>query len=227
MVNILYGKTFFLYALLGLVYPAMGFWLTPAWAGFFKILPILMLMRTVATTPDISRIKPLLLLALLAAIIGDLMLLEDHKTAIELGMLAFACAHLINIGILWPQWRFRKGMLLKMLFVTSPALLGFWLLLPNMQELTIPSLGYLSLLLVLVWCSLGIKTEKNYLIVGSLLFLCSDNLLGLELFYWPESKLYIAVMLSYYLAQWFLYFGLMQTERAKRYAQPSKPQSAL
>lgn len=215
MVNILDIRHFFLYAALGLLYLVIGIQLAPIWAGFFKILPILILGGLVVTSKGIGRIKPLLLAALSASMLGDIILLNEDKTAVQLGMLAFASAHIINISILWPQWQYRKNMLLEIAAIACLPLLGYGLLLPNMQGLALPALCYLGLLLTLVWCTLGVQPRQNPLILGSLLFLCSDNILGIELFYWKENKIFTLVMLTYYLAQWFLYFGLIQAERAR------------
>lgn len=216
MVNTLDIRHFFLYAALGFLYLTFGLQLTPLWAGVFKILPILVLGAIVATAEGIRGIKPLLLLALSASMLGDIFLLNEDKAAVRLGMLAFACAHMINIRVLWPQWRFRVGMITKILAVAFLPLCGYWMLLPSMQELALPSLCYLGLLLSLVWCTLGISPKQNYLLLGSVLFLCSDSILGVELFYWQQNGVFVLVMLTYYLAQWFLYFGLINTERARR-----------
>lgn len=216
MVNILDVRHFFLYAALGLLYLIIGPQLAPVWAGFFKILPILILGGIVAANEHIGRIKPLLLLALSASMLGDIILLNEDKAAVQLGMLAFSCAHVINIRILWPQWRFTPDMPKLMLTVSGLPFLGYVVLLPNMQELAIPVLLYLCLLLALVCCCLGTTPRQGYLITGSLLFVCSDNILGIELFYWPQQQTYLLVMLTYYLAQWFLYFGLINTEHGRR-----------
>jgi len=216
MVNILDLRHFFLYAALGVLYLTFGLQLTPFWAGFFKILPILVLGSIVATAEGIRGVKPLLLLALGASMLGDIFLLNEDKAAVRLGMLAFTCAHIINIKVLWPKWRFRVGMIREIIAIAFLPLCGYGILLSYMQELALPSLCYLGLLLTLVWCTLGISPRQNYLVLGAVLFLCSDSILGIELFYWQQNSVFMLVMLTYYFAQWFLYFGLINAERARR-----------
>ena len=162
----------------------------------------------------------MLLLAILFSTIGDVLLMFTGQLFFILGLLSFLIAHLLYIVIF-------KQLLepLKMSFVAfggAVFVLVYYvglvsLLWPYLHEMKLPVLTYALVISIMAWLSLhfynGRSGFKWWIIFGAIMFVISDSLLSIQLFYGDFDDSHFYVMLSYLLAQFSLVYGILNMQR--------------
>ncbi len=148
-----------------------------------------------------------LLLALSFSALGDVLLALDTGQLFIGGLATFFVSHLFYIITMLPVKKYRIDVLLLYLFL---AIGVFCLLYPTLNEMLIPVIFYTIVLMIMA--SLTWMTDKSngFLVLGGAVFVISDSILALNRFYMSFSYADIAIMCSYYLAQFCLVKGFLQ-----------------
>lgn len=209
--NILYLLLATFYIALLMLQPS----LPQAITALLKAMPILFLIVMVVKYRGQfqSRTVITLLLALSFSVLGDVLLALDTGQLFIGGLAAFFVSHLFYIITMLPVKKYRTDVLLLYLFL---AIGVFCLLYPTLNEMLIPVIFYTIVLMTMA--SLTWMTDKSngFLVLGGAVFVISDSILALNRFYMPFSYADIAIMCSYYLAQFCLVKGFLQaTDKSK------------
>ena len=81
------------------------------------------------------------------------------------------------------------------------------LLFPRLGDMLIPVAAYLFIILAMgISAALG-TANRTLVIVGALLFILSDSLIAINRFLTPVPLAGFLIMITYYLAQFFITFG--------------------
>ncbi|EWH05817.1 hypothetical protein AT00_15870 [Pseudoalteromonas lipolytica SCSIO 04301] len=174
----------------------------------FKALPIgvLIVMVLKARNQIQNRILITLLVALSFSALGDVLLALDTGQLFISGLAAFFVSHAFYIITILPIKHWRIEVVLLYLFF---AIIVFCLFYPNLNDILIPVLFYMLVLTIMA--SLTWMTDKSngFLVLGGAVFVVSDSILGLNRFYFEIVHADIAIMCSYYLAQFCLIKGFL------------------
>ncbi|MDC3191868.1 lysoplasmalogenase [Pseudoalteromonas elyakovii] len=177
--------------------------------ALFKILPIcfLIVMVLKARSQLQSRAFITLLFALSFSALGDVLLALDTGKLFIGGLAAFFVSHAFYIITMLPIKNWRLDVVLLYLFL---AIIVFCLFYPNLNDMLVPVLFYMLVLTIMA--SLTWMTDKSngFLVLGGAVFVISDSILGLNRFYLEIAHADIAIMCSYYLAQFCLVTGFLQ-----------------
>lgn len=175
------------------------------------LLPVLMLWYISSSKSEKIQLNAFFLAGLILSFFGDLFLL--FKWGFLPGLGSFLLAHLCYIISFKkkPQKRIKEFWSIILSLYTS-ILLVF--LFPYLKEMKIPVLIYAVVISVMMYSAL--KTQNRNLMIGALLFLISDTLLSVNLFFKPLMILNLLVMITYVLAQWFLVRGMLLSKNNGR-----------
>ena len=175
-----------------------------------KILPVILLLTIVLKHRKNSlnkRSLTLFSIALLWSATGDILLDLNREAFFVFGLGSFLIGHLFFIASFSPL-TFKKSPLLVIYPVTGLGL--FALFIPALGQLLIPVFIYMLVLLAMA-CSTILSRFSNWqLVTGGASFLISDSLIGFDKFYIEIPHQHLFVMLTYYLAQYFLVCGLLK-----------------
>lgn len=150
-------------------------------------------------------------LGLFFSFIGDVFLLS--KEYFLPGLASFLLAHLFYIVTFYGKRKIKIPGVLY--FLTGLYLIGFlWFLYPSLGEMKIPVILYAVVICVMFL--FAFKTNNRSLVIGALLFLVSDSLLAVGLFYNSNLVLSLLVMITYVAAQYFLMQGMTRSSREVR-----------
>ncbi len=200
-------------ALFALLYLFIPDFPDASYAPLIKAAPLWILAFMAFMARDISR-RTRLMLALLLSGFGDLFLSLNMDNSFALGMGAFLLAQLIFISCFWPRRQPVNALGLEIkvalgMVIFWAVFLAFWLL--PLAGKDAPALTvYFSALTVMVLLALA-SDAPHIAKFGAVLFLISDSLIGIDRFAHAIPERHLAVMGSYYLAQAFLFWGLMRT----------------
>lgn len=161
-------------------------------------------------------------IALEFSFFGDVLLLFSGELFFIGGLVSFLMAHFLFIKIVIS--RIKEVNFLKALFSAVPFLAVFGLLIFTLKDslnqmlwpvviygLTIATFGAVSFL-----DFLNTKSKKSLLMLfGAVVFMISDSLLAINKFYSPAHILEIFVMVTYVLAQYFIFRSMiLETEKS-------------
>jgi uncharacterized membrane protein YhhN len=158
------------------------------------------------------------LFALLFSLAGDilLMFMEKNSVFFLLGLSAFLIAHIFYIIFFNKVWISEKVknnyLLVAVVLVYYVALIS--ILLPYLGDMKIPVLVYgfvISWMLMMALNMLFIRNKQagQWMVTGAFLFVLSDSLLALNMFYQPFASAGVLVMLTYGFAQFFIVQGVI------------------
>jgi len=177
--------------------------------ALFKTLPIglLIVMVLKGRSQLQNRTFITLLFALSFSALGDVLLALDTGQLFIGGLAVFFISHTFYIITMLPIKTWRLDVVLLYLFL---AIIVFCLFYPNLNDMLIPVLFYMLVLTIMA--SLTWMTDKSngFLVLGGAVFVISDSILGLNRFYLEIAHADIAIMCSYYLAQFCLVTGFLQ-----------------
>ncbi len=183
--------------------------LTQPIMALFKTLPIglLIVMVLKGRSQLQNRTFITLLFALSFSALGDVLLALDTGQLFIGGLAVFFISHTFYIITMLPIKTWRLDVVLLYLFL---AIIVFCLFYPNLNDMLIPVLFYMLVLTIMA--SLTWMTDKSngFLVLGGAVFVISDSILGLNRFYLEIAHADIAIMCSYYLAQFCLVTGFLQ-----------------
>ncbi len=198
-----------LFVSLSLVYCFLSFVAEPIpfdWA--IKILPIILLLSTclLAYRQQPNNKLRLFILGLTFCMAGDVFLAVDRERLFVFGLGSFLIGHLFYITALVPV--IKKNLLsLSALILYGVAMMST--LIPNLNELLIPVVIYMLVLLVMAATCITSTRSNLMLILGGVSFTISDSLIGLDKFYTQIPYAGVWIMITYYLAQYCLTKGFL------------------
>ncbi|WP_462178597.1 lysoplasmalogenase [Pseudoalteromonas gelatinilytica] len=177
--------------------------------ALFKTLPIglLIVMVLKGRSQVQNRTFITLSFALSFSALGDVLLALDTGQLFLGGLAAFFISHTFYIITMLPIKNWRLDVLLLYLFL---AIIIFCLFYPNLNDMLIPVIFYMLVLSIMA--SLTWMTDKSngFLVLGGAVFVISDSILGLNRFYLEIVHADIAIMITYYIAQFCLVTGFLQ-----------------
>ncbi|KPM74779.1 lysoplasmalogenase [Pseudoalteromonas sp. UCD-33C] len=177
--------------------------------ALFKTLPIglLIVMVLKARSQLQNRTFTTLLFALSFSVLGDVLLAFDTGQLFIGGLAAFFVSHAFYIITMLPIKNWRLDVVLLYLFL---AIIVFCLFYPNLNNMLIPVLFYMLVLTIMASITWMTDKSNGFLVLGGAVFVISDSILGLNRFYLETAHADIAIMGSYYLAQFCLVIGFLQ-----------------
>ncbi len=148
------------------------------------------------------------------SLLGDVGLTLPLKMQLELGLTFFLIAHLsyiglFSIGIRNIRTRQRVSLALMNIYIFILFFAGsfFYILMPYLGDKLIPVVLYMIILTCMVFCAMVLNPIAA---TGAVLFLISDSILAFNEFIDKDFNGTVWVMLSYYLAQWFIVIGAIR-----------------
>lgn len=162
-------------------------------------------------------IRQLMLLALFFSLMGDvlLMFVEQNPLFFICGLIAFLLAHVMYILVFIKNRKPSQKVLpiIVVLLIYGSGL--FYVLKDGLGEMLIPVIAYMLVILTMATTAFlrkGNDSSQSYQLVflGAVLFLISDSLLALNMFYKPIPLASISIMVTYALAQFFIVFGILK-----------------
>ncbi|WP_158679656.1 MULTISPECIES: lysoplasmalogenase [unclassified Pseudoalteromonas] len=177
--------------------------------ALFKTLPIglLIVMVLKGRSQLQNRTFITLLFALSFSALGDVLLALDTGQLFIGGLAAFFISHTFYIISMLPIKNWRLDVVLLYLFL---AIIVFCLFYPNLNDMLIPVIVYMLVLSIMASLTWMTGKSNGFLVLGGAMFVISDSILGLNRFYLEIMHADIAIMGSYYLAQFCLVKGFLQ-----------------
>jgi len=162
-------------------------------------------------------IKYLTVLALICSVAGDIFLMfdEENPNYFILGLIAFLLAHVMYILVyLKHRNRNRKSLPFMIILIIYASGL-FYLIKDGLGVMLIPVVIYMFVILtmaVTAFLRKGSVSIKNYnwVFLGAILFLISDSLLSVNMFFKPILFANILIMVTYSFAQYFIVLGILK-----------------
>ena len=162
-------------------------------------------------------IKQLMLLALFFSLLGDVLLMFTKQKPFFFiwGLIAFLLAHVMYIFVFLKQRDNSKNAFLFIMVLLVYAAGLYYLLQDGLGEMRFPVLAYMLVILTMATTAYLRKENKEnqtykLVFIGALLFLISDSLLSLNLFYKPFPLANFSIMLTYGFAQFLIVLGILK-----------------
>jgi len=186
----------------------------PSLVFIFK--PLILLSLLVLYSVSVSKRNKFYVLALIFSFFGDVFLLFSGELYFIVGLGSFLIAHILFIKIVLN--RIQKSTVLNIIksiipfFILLVVLLSF--LYSSLNELLIPVIIYgitiTTFGVVAMLDYLNTKSMKSLImLVGAIVFIASDSILAINKFYQPNEFLAISVMVTYIVAQYFIYRSMI------------------
>lgn len=165
----------------------------------------------------ILKMKFQILLALIFSLMGDVFLMFVNKSPnyFMFGLVSFFLAHVFYCLVFFRD-RNPKTNPIGLIFILTIYAFGlFYLLKNNLEDLLIPVIFYIGVILLMV-ISAFLREKKvtqksfTYVFIGAILFVISDSILALNKFYMPLRFSGISIMLTYGSAQLLIVKGLLK-----------------
>lgn len=177
----------------------------------FLFKPLIIVSLMAVYTSVVKKRNKLYVAALFFSLIGDTFLLYPSEKTFMFGLISFLLTHVFIILILFKEFRLthprQKLLALVPFFILFYALIDF--LKDDLNQLLIPVIIY-----ALIITFFGIMALSNYLenrskdnlliMVGALLFICSDSILAINKFSIQHTFFPIFVIITYIGAQFLI-----------------------
>lgn len=188
-------------------YPDGLVWQVSAKASAVGFL-VLFVLVTAQTTNHL-----ILLLALIASVVGDILLAVPAENSFMRGLLAFFVAHVFYVALfLKNRLPFEDVTGLRMrisaLFWAGAGVAAFFLY-PGLGTMLVPVFAYATILALMATTAMMSRFPVRLVGAGAILFLASDALLGARTFLDLTMGGPLSVWITYYLGQLFLTIGVM------------------
>jgi uncharacterized membrane protein YhhN len=170
-----------------------------------KVLPIIILLIAVVMSSRADN-RPTIFLALVFSACGDILL--DFNFFI-FGVGAFLLAQLSYAVIFLRTWQGVYKRWPNSIGLIAIMLLMLFLLLPNLGDLQIPVIAYLLAIGLMGVAAIQSSHTFCWAVLGAIIFIVSDSLIAVDKFVHPVPMASYWIMITYYLAQWMLVFGLL------------------
>jgi uncharacterized membrane protein YhhN len=180
----------------------------PAWANWITRPLAILVILVVAVAGVRGSYRTLIMAGLACSVIGDILpLLSEGNFPASLGV--FLAVHLCYIGAFWPGVGLRGAWIARLVYVTLGVAMvaALWPVLGPLLRVAIAV--YAALIVMMAGQAAGrwavLKTPgARSAAVGAVVFLVSDGLLALDRFRAQFPGARIAVLGTYYLAQWLI-----------------------
>jgi uncharacterized membrane protein YhhN len=179
-----------------------------------KILPILLLLGLVINHAKLSGSftgLKMLIGALTFSMAGDIFLAVDRQNLFIFGLGAFFVGHCFYILAFRPMNLLNRTMAAALIAYGTAV---FNWMSPQLGALFIPVLAYLSIIMAMAIMAWSSVKKNKWLVLGAMSFVISDSLIGIDKFVSPIPYAGLAIMVTYYLAQYSLVRGML-TYQAK------------
>ncbi|HEY9169517.1 MAG TPA: lysoplasmalogenase [Lutibacter sp.] len=183
----------------------------------FLFKPFILLSLLFLYSKSVLEINKWYATALIFSFFGDVFLIYSGQFPFKIGLVSFLIAHILFIKIV--MLRIKKVSFLRVLTVILPfgifLFLLIFLLKNSLGELLVPVIIYGFTIATFGVVSLinYLETKSNkslWMLIGALVFMVSDSLLAINKFYNPAHILEVFVMITYVLAQYFIYRSMVQ-----------------
>lgn len=159
--------------------------------------------------------KKVTLWALVFSILGDILLMfvDLNPNYFIGGLISFLLAHLMYIKVFYGKCNFQNKVFGFLGMLLIYALVLFYFLKDNLDDMLVPVILYMAVILLMVTMAFlrhGEVGKLSFILVflGAICFIISDSLLALNKFYKPLAFANFSIMLTYALAQLLIVFGL-------------------
>ena len=174
-----------------------------------KIIPIAVLLGGVLKTKS-SLMRTILLSALVFSGCGDLLLAFDEFI---FGVAAFLLAQLSYAWLFRHHWQgFYNRWQLSVLLLIYMLVIMWWLL-PNLGNLQFAVLAYLIAIATMGLFAFQSSLPMRWAVLGAILFIISDSFIAINKFISPIPYESYWIMSSYYMAQFMLVTGFLNSVR--------------
>jgi uncharacterized membrane protein YhhN len=158
-------------------------------------------------------VRTLLLCALGCSVLGDIVLSLPSSFSLQAGLLAFMATQFFYSCLFIRNRHFQ----IRYVFLFFPFLIfilvSLYYLWPSLEGIKILAVPYICLLSIMVFFSFQVKQASFKVGWGAIIFLFSDFILSLDLFVFEHSPIRaLVVMGTYYLAQFLIVIGIIQTK---------------
>jgi len=177
-----------------------------------KILPLTFLITNSVRSVSCNKHK-FLIAGLVFSCFGDIFLDVDRTQLFVFGLGSFLIAHIFYMISFMPLRKITKNMIAIMTGYITYALVMFYFILPDLNNLFVPVLVYMSVLMLMGITTLLSKNSNIWLVLGGASFIVSDSLIGLDKFHSPITNAGVLIMISYYFAQFSLVKGMFFVTR--------------
>ena len=168
---------------------------------------LLIIWYAASFTNDNRLYRNLIITGLAASAAGDCFLLMAGNTWFLWGLGSFMVAHLLYLSAFVLRQKFA---LYHGLYLIVLAVYGYWLIerlyegirLNHNEQIWVPIVVYVLVISTMLWTA--IVSRNKLAVIGALCFVFSDSLLAWSMFIEPVSWSGYGVMVSYYLAQFFI-----------------------
>ena len=161
--------------------------------------------------------------ALLFSLAGDILLMfvDRSPNYFLSGLVAFLLAHLMYVIAFLKHRNKTANPFGFMILLILYALGLFYLLKDGLNDMLIPVIIYMLVILSMSTSALlrhGNVPKLSYTLVflGAILFMISDSILALNKFYEPLAYSNISIMITYALAQYFIIIGILKLAKTSR-----------
>ncbi len=184
-----------------------------SWA--VKLMPMLLLIGLAIKNVGFTHRSKFFILGLIFSACGDFILDYDRQNWFIFGLGAFFIAHLFYLACLKP---YAKNLMQRKYLLTTCIYFSYgagmlWLLSDGLGQLFIPVVAYMSILLLMALVTVLSEKSNKWLIIGGISFVFSDSLIGFDKFYMTIEHVSIAIMVSYYFAQFALLTGFIKANQ--------------
>lgn len=200
-----------LFGILAVVYFAILPYQWPLVETVAKALPVLLLALATGTDGSYNR---LLSLGLLLSVLGDVLLAPYFDVFIA-GLIAFLLAHVAYIFAF--VQRDKRWHVLPGLYTLPVGAVLLYVLWENLGQMVLPVIIYMLVILTMLWRAVVQRNHSRYAIwaaLGALSFVFSDSVLSYNKFVEPVAASRWLIMVSYWAAQYMLYYSRQRTETA-------------
>ncbi len=170
--------------------------------GVLAILPLTYLGVSGANVQVLAALS----MALVLSAVGDCLLaLRNQERFFVLGLASFLAAHVAFALAFIPYASFPEGWALVLIIAVFVLAGGFLrLLVPRLGKMTVPVIGYFTVIMVMVAAALSVRDASWILGAGAIFFALSDSLIAVRKFLQPFARINEAVWITYCAAQFMI-----------------------
>jgi uncharacterized membrane protein YhhN len=172
-----------------------------------KPLPVLSLLFLLK--PD-SKFRKLIYIGFLFSLAGDI-LLETADSLFVFGLGSFLVAHIFYIMAFWKRKTVNAAGTAFLLFIFGSGY--YYFLFPDLQQMAIPVLVYIIVILIMVWSSFVQRKydrHARFAAWGALFFMFSDSLIAYTKFHAPVEYSRYVIIITYWLAQYLIFYSALK-----------------
>lgn len=184
------------------------------------------LLAVIVARMTAGRVRLLLGAALVLSAAGDVLLALGERLFIY-GLVVFLIAHLFYLALwvsYWPrpfQARFDQWALLLAVIVYAVVL--SWRIWPGLGGMKWPVVAYIIVITLMVAAAALAAFTTQMVVLGAVLFLISDSLIGLSRFHQPPPYASYWIWSTYYLGQCGLALGFLRELRRSQMPVVKRP----